>query len=149
MLARPHWEAGLPVSVVRPVHPYGPGGDAFLVNRLVGRVAEDGVLEIDGHDGIVTNPVWVTDAAAGFVAALERRAAGLYQLGGPDTVTLRVLIKRIAALLGKSADIRDCDRRPPGGHAGTYDLATRDLGWSPTVSLDEGLLRLVAAASKA
>lgn len=143
LLARPHWQAGHAVCVVRPVHPFGPGGDAFLINRLAQRVLGSVPIIIEGPDGILTNPVWITDAAAGFVAAIERRARGLYQLGGEQTVSLRELIGQIAALLGKAASIEVVDKPPPGGHAGTWCRARSELGWSPKVGLHDGLARLV------
>jgi nucleoside-diphosphate-sugar epimerase len=142
LLARPHWEAGLPVAVVRPFHPYGPGGDAFLVNRLLRRVSEGQAVTIEGSEGILVNPVWVDDAARGFAAALERRAAGLFQLGGPEMITLRDLLDRMASLLGRAARVRTVDRAPPGGHAGHWSLAKEQLDWRPTVDLNEGLARV-------
>jgi UDP-glucose 4-epimerase len=143
LLARIHWEAGLPVSVVRPVHPYGPGGDAFLINRLAERIRGNETITIEGENGILTNPVWIDDAANGFVMALEQRASGLFQLGSSEVIGLRTIIEKLSSLLGISSHINPVDRHPPGGHAGYTDLARSQLGWLPTVEIDEGLSHLV------
>jgi nucleoside-diphosphate-sugar epimerase len=132
------------VTVLRIFHPYGPGGDAFLVNRLLRRIASDEEIEIEGPDGILLNPIWIDDLAAGIAAAAHRGLAGTFHLTGPDAVSMRELVTMMAGLLGRRLQLKQVDRTPPGGHAGHGADSARLLQLSPGVGLEEGLRRLVA-----
>ena len=83
------YEAG----ILRFFHPYGPGGDAFLVNRLLRRVMAGEPIEIEGTNGIDLNPMWIDDLARGIRQAVESRATGTFHFAGPETIGLRSLIE--------------------------------------------------------
>ena len=91
------YEPILSTAILRFYHPYGPGGDRFLVNRLVRLVAEGKEITIEGADGILLNPVWVEEMAEGVCAAVVSDAAGVFHFGGPDVLTLRRLIELIGS----------------------------------------------------
>jgi len=137
------YDAVLQIGVLRLFHPYGPGGDRFLVNRFVRFVAEGTEVRIEGRDGILVNPVWIDDLAHGVCLAVESNATGIFHFAGPETVTLRQLLETIGGLLNKPPRIR-CDAgEGVQRHHATFARTTRLLGYHPRVGVSEGLRRLV------
>jgi len=136
----------LPTAVVRLFHPYGPGGDRFLMNRLLGRVAAGEEITIEGTDGIVVNPAWVEDAAEGIRLAIESAERGIFHIAGPETLTLRELILEMGKALGLAPRIRSIEGAPAGRHHADFARARELLGYEPRVGIPEGLRRLVALA---
>jgi UDP-glucose 4-epimerase len=130
-------------AVVRLFHPYGPGGDRFLVNRAVKAVAEGTPFRVEGNDGLLLNPVWVADVGRGLRLAAESRDGGVFHLAGPDLVSLRGLLELTGELCGRDPVIEHVDGTPPGGHAGRFERTTRLLGYRPGVPLRDGIGRLL------
>jgi UDP-glucose 4-epimerase len=139
------YQGQLSTGVLRFFHPYGTGGDRFLVNRLVRAVAEGEAVTIEGRDGIVLNPVWVEDLALGVCAAVESHHTGVFHFAGPETVTLRELLETIGVLLQRQPVIRMSASAPVQRHCGAFEGTTRLLGYQPQVGVHEGLSRVVAS----
>jgi UDP-glucuronate 4-epimerase len=87
---------------------------------------------------------FVEDIVSGILSALDRcDRYRIYNLGGNDPVTLKVLIEEIEHALGKKAVVL---RQPaqPGDVERTYADLTRseaELGYRPKTSLKDGLRR--------
>jgi nucleoside-diphosphate-sugar epimerase len=133
-------------TILRFYHPYGPGGERHLVNRLVRCVAEAREVTVEGPDGILLNPVWVTDLAIGVRQALEAGAAGTFHLAGPDVLSLRALLETAGELTGREPLVRTVDREPVQRHAGSWEGARAAFGYEPRVGIREGIRRLLASA---
>jgi UDP-glucuronate 4-epimerase len=84
----------------------------------------------------------VADAVdATYRAALAGDAEGIYNVGGGHEATLAEVISVLEDLAGRAAVL---DHRPPQAGdvlrtAADTSKARRDLGWQPTVGLEEGL----------
>jgi len=151
---------GLEVVVLRYFNCYGPGQVAqFVVPRWVWEVEHGRPPVVNGDGSQVRSYTYVDDtAAATALAATSAEAAGmtLNISNGAEPVSLLELAERVIAAAGKTGRIepdvradfagtdrareREIDRRFCHG-----ELAQRVLGWSPGVTLDEGLGRMVAA----
>ena len=142
------YEKLLPTAIVRFYHPYGPGGERFLINRLLRMVAEGKEVRIEGQHGILLNPVWIEDLARGIALALESRDTGVFHLAGPDTETLRALLTRMGEIVGRPPVVRVLSGAGAERHAGGFARSERVLGYRPLVSLNEGLRRLFADSPK-
>jgi nucleoside-diphosphate-sugar epimerase len=142
LLARAYQET-LSTAVIRFYWPYGPGGGRFLIQRLLKNLAEGRELFVEGRDGMILNPVWIEDLAGGVVRALESNATGTFHFAGPETVTMRNLIDRMAQALGKKASIRIAPAARNRYQAADFNRATQVLGYRPRVRLERGL-RLLA-----
>jgi len=92
--------------------------------------------------------VWIEDLAAGMALAVESGATGIFHLAGPEVISLRVLLEIIGELIGRRPVIRAEDRPCIQRHAGSSEAACRVLGYSPRVSLRDGLDRLWAGMSR-
>lgn len=128
-------------AVLRFFYPYGNGGQRYLVGRLINNVKKGEEILIEGRNGVIVNPVYLSDLAKGVVLALESDAKGIFHLPGLERISLRGMIELIGRLVGKRPVIRVVSRKTPGGHAGFYSRAKKILGYIPKVSLKEGIER--------
>ena len=134
-----------PVAILRLFHPYGPGGDSFLLNRLVQQVLAKETISVERNGGILLNPVWIDDLAEGLCNAIERRVHGVFHLAGSKTIRLGKLVEMIAELAGVDVSLTSTDTDPPGGHAGEYERATSEFAFNPRTDLIAGLQRLIGS----
>ena len=141
--------SNIAVAVVRIFHPWGPGGDRFLVNRLLRRVAAGDEIAIAGPSGILVNPIWIDDLAEGVTCAAMSDTRGVLHLGGPEYIRLSDLLERAGAMMGTRPRIRLVSGRPDDGHAGQLDRTLAQLSpWRPKVDVNQGLARIIAKWAK-
>ncbi len=126
-------------AVLRFFYPYGPGGERFLIGRLIKDVREGNEISIEGVDGIIINPVYLSDLARGTALALESMATGFFHLAGPDQITLRSFLELTGKLVGRRPVIKSVSKKAPGGHAGLYSRSKGILGYAPLISIETGL----------
>jgi dTDP-glucose 4,6-dehydratase len=121
-----------------------------ILNALHGRD-----IPVYGAGDNIRDWLYVEDHAAALLAVLERGAVGRsYNIGGNAEARNIDLVRKLCALMdemhpgGAPHDrlIRFVTDRP--GHDARYAIDAgrirAELGWAPTVSLDEGLRRTVA-----
>ena len=143
-----HWHKvyGLPVNSVRIFNAYGTrvrttgayGAvfGVFFKQKLAGKpftVVGDGT---QGRDFL-----YVTDVARAFLAAAETERTGeIYNLGAGNPQT----VNRLVELLG--GEVVYIPKRPGEPDCTWADIGkiTRDLGWAPVVSFEEGVGRMTA-----
>jgi len=133
----------LSTAVMRLYHPYGPGGDDFLINRLLAAVQAGREITVERGGGILINPVWIDDVARGLALAAASEATGIFHLGGVEKLRLAEFVERAGRMLGKPVRISTKPAAPPRNHAGDCRRARRCLGWRPEVSLKQGLRKMI------
>jgi len=126
-------------AVVRFFYPYGPGGERFLIGRLVKDVREGNEILIEGVGGIIINPVYLSDLARGTALALESMATGIFHLAGHEQITLRSFLELVGKLVGRRPVIKSVSIKVPGGHAGLYSRSKEILGYTPLISIEAGI----------
>ena len=125
---------------------YGP---ATVLSRDVLPAARDrGVAALDGADDAYQSMVWVDDAAAAVIAALERAPAGVYDVVDDRPLTVAELAASLASAVGRPGL-----ERPGGRRARSQRVSNRRFreatGWSPSVrDARDGLRRLAAAGTR-
>ena len=145
---------GYPASIVRPFNTYGPRshheGDSgevipkFLLRCLAGRPM------IVFGDGTQTRDfTYVSDTATGILLAgdSERSIGETINLGSGQDVTVGDLARTIAAVAGRPSAPVEHDRPRPGDVlrlCADVSAAREKLGYAPTVSLAQGLQRMLA-----
>jgi UDP-glucose 4-epimerase len=142
---------GYPTVVVRPFNSYGPRshheGDSgevipkFMLRALAGRP-----LIIFGDGTQTRDFTFVADTANGIMqAAFTDEAIGrTINLGTGQEVTITALAQRVAQTTAGPVAVEHIESRPGDVLRLCADnaLATRVLGWSPRVTLEDGLARL-------
>ena len=102
------------VAVVRLFFPFGPAQRRpRLLPRLAFTVASGEVVELDGEDGALVNPLAIGEVTAAALSILDDPPGRYCNLGGPDVVSIRWLAETIGRTLGVSPVFRHRDRPAP------------------------------------
>ncbi len=110
--------------------------------RLLTALAEGRPFEVYGDGDQSRSFTYVADAVAATVAAMERAPAGaVYNVGGGAEATLRQAIAAAERVSGRAVEVRLLPPAPGDVRRTSADTSRirRELGWAPTVSLEEGL----------
>ena len=90
------------IMVLRFFFIYGQGQNrTMLIPRLIDNIRSELPITIQGQNGLKLNPIHVSDAAAAVIAALSSENSGIYNVAGPQILSLRELCKEIGALVDK------------------------------------------------
>ena len=127
---------GTPATVWRNVTP------TFIYKALDGQK-----LPLE-NEGVATRDfIYVDDVASGLVAcALAGRAGEAYNIASGVETSIRELATKIIELTGNQAGLELLPRRSwdhSGKRFGSTRKSQRELGWTATVPLDDGLSRTV------
>jgi len=141
-----HYLHKIDVSIVRYFTVYGPAGRPDMsIFRFIRWIDQGDPLILYGDGQQSRDFTFVDDIARGTIAALRPCGYEVINLGGDRPVAMSAVIDQIASLVGKQPKF---DRRPvhPADVPATWAniaKANRLLGWSPQVSVEEGLRRSV------
>lgn len=141
-----HYLHGLDVTVLRYFTVYGPAGRPDMsIFRFVRDISEGRPITVFGDGSQSRDFTFVDDIAAGTVAALRPMGYEVINLGGDSPLRLDDLVARIAASVGKQAQILSRAAHPADVPATWADIskARALLNWHPRVGIDEGIERTV------
>ena len=152
-----HETYGLPILITNCSNNYGPFHfpekliPVVILNALAGKP-----LPIYGDGSNVRDWLYVEDHAVALLTVLERGVPGRsYNIGGENELSNLELVRRLCAVLDELAPREDGQSyagqisfvadRP--GHDARYAIdparIRAELGWRPSVTVDEGLRRTV------
>ena len=141
---------GLDFTILRYGIPYGPKMWPGLVLRSFLECASSGMpIRIFGDGSAVRRFLYVEDLAKAHVLALKEVARNqIYNLEGERDVTVKELAETLAKFVPnlKVEHVVDVSRRGElklQSVAISNKKAWRELGWSPTTELEEGVRRVV------
>lgn len=140
-----------PVVVLRPSNVYGPGQrprQGFgLISTLLYKVRRGEVLEIWGDGENIRDYLYIDDCIDACECLLEQRERiagfGLYNLGSGQGHSTNQVCDRVEGVTGlpvarRYSESRSIDVRTVVLDCGRFQ---KDFGWSPRVSLPEGIGR--------
>jgi UDP-glucuronate decarboxylase len=145
-----HRMHGVEIKVVRIFNTYGPGMDPedgrvvsnFLVNALKGQP-----LELYGDGSQTRSFCYVDDLVDGFFHLMRSDASitGPVNIGNPGEFTIRELADIVIELTDSTSRLvyRPLPKDDPLQRCPDISLAGKLFGWSPKVSLREGLIRSI------
>jgi dTDP-glucose 4,6-dehydratase len=140
---------GFPLLTVRATNVYGARQQLFkIIPRSAIYVKLGRTIELHGGGRAVKSYIHIRDVSHGEKAILERGRMGeLYHLSPDQGVEVRTVVRTICDRLGKRFEnaTRAVDERPGQDAAYIIDStkARTELGWKPTITLDEGLTDVV------
>lgn len=137
----------LPVVTVRPFNTFGPRQSARAVIPTIITQALTRDLISLGNVDTTRDFTYVSDTVRGFLAAASAAGVegGVFNLGTGLDVRVGDVAEKIASRIGRPVQVRvEAERlRPEKSEVlrliSDNRLAREKLGWSPQVSLDEGL----------
>ncbi|MHC4858571.1 MAG: GDP-mannose 4,6-dehydratase [Planctomycetota bacterium] len=142
-----HHATGISVTCLRYFTVYGPRQRPEMAIHRFGRLIREGKpIPMFGDGSSARDYTWIGDIVDGTVRALDRcEGYRIYNLGGSKTITLRNLVEMLSRELGREAliDQQPFQKGDVSLTSACVDLAERDLGYRPSVSIEEGIRRFV------
>jgi UDP-glucuronate 4-epimerase len=142
-LARVYRNRGLAITGLRYFTVYGPRQRPDMAMRRICEALETGArFPLFGDGSQSRDFTFVADAVDATVqAALAEIPAEVYNIGGGEEATLAQVISTLEQLAGTrlNLDRRPVQRGDVRRTSADVSLAQRNLGWSPSVSLRDGL----------
>jgi UDP-glucuronate 4-epimerase len=143
---------GLRLTGLRYFTVYGPWGRPDMAPLKFARAILEGrTIEIYGDGDMRRDFTYIDDIVRGTLLALDHAAPGsgpahrIYNLGNRHPEPLLRFIEVLERAAGRTALRRLLPMQPGDVRSTAADIerTTRELGWQPTTSIDEGLPRLV------
>jgi dTDP-glucose 4,6-dehydratase len=143
-----HRRHGLEVRMARIFNTYGPGmrvDDGRVVSNFVTQAIRQEPLTVHGDGSQTRSFCYVDDLAAGLLALFDSDCAGPVNLGNDDERSMLEVAQLVLELSGSTSGIVFTPRPPDDPSLRCPDLtrARRELGWEPTTSLRDGLVRTI------
>ncbi len=132
---------GLDLVVLRYFNAFGPRQRPDMAfTRVAFALAQGRPFDLYGDGAQTRGWTYVGDVVAATVLAMER-GHGLYNVGGGVEASMREAIALFERISGRQLELRE-EEPVPGDQRRTSADTTRirdELGWSPQVSLEDGL----------
>ena len=147
-----HEQFGVHVNAIRPFNVFGPGmpeTDYRVLPNFASRIVNGKRIQVYGSGNQTRTYCYVTDAITGFLKVLASGVPGeVYNIGTPDPeISVLDLVSRIQRVLDREVPhdlIEHPDSYPadePMRRCPDIRKAQLQLGYEPTVKLDDGLRR--------
>lgn len=140
------------VRIARIFNTYGPGmsvADGRAIPNFIAQAEAGKPLTLHGDGSQTRSFCFVSDTVAGFLklATVDRARGEVFNIGNPHEVTIRDIAERVSVLWGNRAGIVETPRPAddPTRRRPDIQKAQDILGWTPQVSLADGLARMKQA----
>jgi dTDP-glucose 4,6-dehydratase len=145
-----HRYHGIDTRIARIFNTYGPRmrlDDGRAVPNFITQALAGQPLTVYGDGSQTRSFCYIDDLTDGLYRLLLSDVHEPVNLGNPDEITVRQLAEATNRIAGNRAgivfhperrDASDPDRRQPD-----ISRARRELGWSPTIHLDDGLAKTI------
>ena len=146
-----HRVHGVNVRIVRIFNTYGERmrpNDGRVVNTFVVQALRGEPLTLHGDGSQTRSFCHVSDEVRGLMSLLDSEYNLPVNVGNPDEFTMRELAELVIELTGSSSDIISVELPPerdgdPLQRKPDITLAKNLLGWEPSISLRDGLHRMI------
>ena len=144
-----HRERGVDTRIVRIFNTYGPRlavDDGRVVVAFIKQALRGEPLTVQGDGSQTRSLCYVDDEIRGFLLLMESPDYHLpVNIGNPDEVSVMQIAREIRELCGSKSEILHTPLPPddPRQRCPDITLAKQLLGWQPTISRRDGLLRTI------
>ncbi len=142
---------GVDIKVVRIFNTYGPGmrmDDGRVVSNFIVQALKGEEITIYGDGSQTRSFCFVSDLVDGLIRMMHSKDGftGPVNLGNPGEFTMIGLAEKIIKMTDSKSEIvyRPLPQDDPLQRKPVIDLAKKELGWQPTVQLEEGLEQTIA-----
>ena len=97
--------------ILRPFFIYGSKQrKEMLISKMVSSVETNGVITLSDSEGLIFNPIHVSDAARFTLESVDNKTGfDIYNLAGNETISLLDVVEKISKLLKKPANTQKVD----------------------------------------
>ncbi|MFN8660535.1 MAG: NAD-dependent epimerase/dehydratase family protein [Thermomicrobiales bacterium] len=137
--------SGLPYAIARLANVYGPRQRSDLEGGVVAilaeRLAAGLPITIYGTGEQRRDFVHVSDVVRALLAMVQTRQDGMWNVGTGTMTTVNELLRETEGVFGPATAVERVASRPGDVFQSclAVDAIRRDLGWTPSISLAEGL----------
>lgn len=126
--------------VLRLFYPYGPGQrEARLIPHLASRIRHGEAVWLNGEEGLPRiNPIYIDDLVHWLCLLVEGEARGVFNIAGPDHVSIRQLAEEIGAVIGRPP-VFETGKPVSGDLIGSTERVKNATGEIPKWSIARGL----------
>ena len=140
---------GTEIRVMRIFNTYGPRmlpDDGRVVSNFIVQALQGKPLTLYGEGSQTRSFCYVDDLIAGMMALMNGDHPGPINIGNPGEFTIRRLAELVRDRIDPSLPLttQPLPQDDPLQRQPVIDLARRELGWEPKVSLEEGLEPTIA-----
>ena len=146
-----HRQYGVDIKVVRIFNTYGPRmhpQDGRVVSNFIVQALRGEDLTIFGEGQQTRSFCYCDDLIEGFLRLMASPSGftGPVNIGNPGEFTMLELAEKVIRLTGTKSKLtfKPLPQDDPKQRRPDISLAQRELGWAPTVDLEEGLKRTIA-----
>jgi UDP-glucuronate decarboxylase len=144
-----HRQNNVDIRVARIFNTYGPRmleNDGRVVSNFVVQALQGIPLTVYGTGSQTRSFCYVSDLVDGLVRLMNGDYMGPVNLGNPDEYTILELAQAVQAMVNPGAELihKPLPQDDPRRRKPDITKAKTFLNWSPTVPLQEGLVRTVA-----
>jgi len=149
-----HRQNGVDIRVARIFNTYGPRmviDDGRVVSNFIVQALRGEALTVYGEGSQTRSFCYVSDLVDAIIRFMDCDGfTGPVNMGNPEEFTIRQLAEAILRITGSSSKVisKPLPADDPVRRCPDIRLAREKLGWSPTVSLEEGLEKTVAYFSE-
>jgi dTDP-glucose 4,6-dehydratase len=144
---------GLDARIARIFNTYGErmrADDGRVVTNFCVQALRDEPITVYGDGRQTRSFCYVSDEVDGLLRVLEGPITDPVNVGNPHEITIVELAQAVIGLTGSASRIEYVELPPertgdPAQRRPDITMASTQLGWAPTVGLDEGLTRTVEA----
>jgi UDP-glucuronate decarboxylase len=137
------------IRVMRIFNTYGPRmlpDDGRVVSNFIVQALQGNPLTLYGDGSQTRSFCYVDDLIEGMIRLMNGSHTGPINIGNPGEFTIRQLAELVRDRINPSLELttRPLPQDDPLQRQPVIDLARRELGWEPKVTLEEGLEPTIA-----
>jgi UDP-glucuronate decarboxylase len=145
-----HRQHKLPIKVARIFNTYGPRmhpADGRVVSNFIMQALKNEPITIYGDGSQTRSFCYVDDLVAGLIGLMDSGPGitGPINIGNPNEFTVRELAEQVIRLTNSTSKIVEAPlpQDDPKQRQPDISKAKRDLGWEPSVQLEQGLVKTI------
>ncbi len=146
-----HKQNGVKIKIVRIFNTYGPGmhpNDGRVVSNFIMQALRNEDITIYGEGNQTRSFQYVDDLVEGMIRMMASKDSfiGPVNIGNPDEFTIMELAKKVIELTNSKSKIiyQTLPSDDPMKRRPDIQLAKDELNWTPSIKLEEGLLKTIA-----
>lgn len=135
---------GIEYVVLRVSNPYGPyqklESSQGLINSIIYKIQNQLPIEVWGDGTVIRDYIHVQDVVSAGIMALDYSGLNnIFNISSGEGLSVNEVIRNISKYIGKKAKIIYLDEREFDVKTNilSNELARKELGWDPTISLEE------------